>query len=675
MSEERRKQIAPAVVLASHGNKDAYRDVYIYYHKNIFFICKLFTGDTTVASDLTVDIFKKVFETIGNLEDHRIFENWLYSYAVNYCKKMSCAVELSPEETEKNILLAAENAKQHNTAEFNRNMADILKSVFTAMPVQSKAMMCYEYFAGIDTEKIAILEKIREDSAAVLRTEAEQYLDNAAEELSARGIEITPFLEDLENTLFYLASKTVVFESVHRQISDAIGVNVNPLDVPKKTVQQKKESAPVVSVEPEKRTSEKKIVFTKKDILYFAIVLIVAVCIFSGVKVFYETKKAENTTNSASVQQQQTPVLVWNGAAAASFASGNGTKEDPYIISSGGQLAYLANLVNDGNSFYAACHYRLGADIRLNISDNWQSWGEAPPENEWTPIGYKKDSDTYSYFTGTFDGAGHTIYGMYVNQEDEYAGLFGVVRNAHIRNLNVAESYVKGGSYAGGIAGYFSGDAADMAGFEYCSFIGTVVSTGNNAGGITGYFSADGEANTLVITDCCSFGSVTAEVGFAGGICGVNEAVSGNVKIVNCFNAGNVTSPKNAGGITGNNRCKNGLSTVEKCYNAGQISADKNEGSITGLLSCVDGNGRASAIASFCLEGTADAVAVKAQEDERLINMNNVVLTDSQMKTQGSFDGFNFDDIWTFSDSADYGYPVLRSINIGVLPESESETA
>ncbi len=673
MSEERRKQIAPAVVLASHGNKDAFRDVYIYYHKNVFFICKIFTGDSTLASELTVEIFKKVFETIGDLEDHRIFENWLYSYAVNVCKKKCFSVEFSSAETDKIVLLATENAKQHNTAEFNRNMTDILRSVFTAMPIQSKAMMFYEYFAGIDTEKIAVLEKISEERAAVLQTEADQYLDSSAEKLSTKGVEISPFLENLENTLFYLASKTVVFESVHKQISELVGVNVNPLDVPKKAATHKKETEQKKLPEPETKTPEKKSVISKEDIIYFAVVLVVAVCIFSAVKVFYETKKADNNTTQASVQQS-VPVLVWNGAAAPSFASGNGTEEDPYIITSGGQLAYLANLVNEGNSYYAACHYKLGADIKLNVSDDWKNWGENSPENEWTPIGYKKDSDTYSYFTGTFDGADHTIYGMYVSQTDEYAGLFGVVRNAHIKNLSISESYVSGGSYSGGIAGYFSGDATDVPGFEYCSFYGTVVSSGNNAGGIAGYFSADGDKNTLVITDCCSFGNITAKVGFAGGICGVNEAVSGNAKIVNCFNAGKITAPKNAGGISGNNRCADGLSTVEKCYNSGKISAEENEGGLVGLLSCVDGEGRASVIGSFSLEDSANAVAVKAEENERLINMNNAVLTAEQMKTEESFEGFNFEDIWQFRDGNSYGYPVLRSTIVGICEENESET-
>lgn len=669
MSEEKRKQIAPAVVLASHGNKNAYRDVYIYYHKNIFFICKMFAGDMTQAMELTADIFIKMFEKLDKLEDHTVFEQWFYSYAINVCRKKCTEAVADGQKLESLAFSATESAKRHDSDAFNHNMLDILKNIFTAMPATAKVMMFYRYLAGIDTDKISFLEKITEAEAEEKLTDAEKWLDSQADRLSAIGVDISMFLEDLENTFYYIAAKSVVFDTVHKTVSEAVGVNVDPLDVPQK-------SGPQLKEQPKEDVKEepKKVLFTKSDIILFFVVLAIALGIFSAVNVYYQSKKEENNTTSASVQQQR-PVLVWNGAAAPSFESGSGTKEDPYIIATGGQLAYLANLVNDGNSYYAACHYKLGADILLNESDGWQSWGESAPENEWTPIGYKEGEDTFSYFSGSFDGAGHTIYGMYVSQTDEYAGLFGVVRNGHISNLCISESYVSGGSYAGGIAGYFSADATDLAGFEYCSFSGSVKSAGNNAGGITGYFSADGDANTIVITDCCFFGSVTAEIGYAGGICGANEAISGNSKVVNCFNAGKVSAPKNAGGITGNNRCSNGISTVEKCYNAGKISADTNAGALTGILSCVDGAGRASVIGSFMLEGSAPVAAAKAQENERLISMNNSVLSDEQMKNEDSFKDFNFAEIWSFRNGTGYDYPVLKGTVIDSVVEYESETA
>ena len=674
MSEERRKQIAPAVVLAMQGNKNACRDVYIYYHKSVFFICRLFTGDATVASELTVGIFRKVFESIQQLEDHTVFEQWLYAYVVNVCRKNGTASRAELAEADKLAAVARENAESRNTAAFNKNMSDLVKLVLEAMPLASKVAMCYEFFAGLDAGKIAILEKISEEEAAEMLISADKYLDAAAERLCKSGVELSPFLENLENTLYYLASKAVVYESVHKQVSELAGVNVNPLDVPTKPVKEQKETVRKVSPPPEeKKEAEKKTIFSKKDLIYFAVVLLVAVCIFSGVKMFYEAKQNETTTISASASKPK-PVLVWNGAAAMSFEAGSGTKEDPYIIASGGQLAYLANLINDGNSYYASCHYRLGSDIKLNVSDNWEEWGTYKPENEWTPIGYKKNADTFSYFSGTFDGADHTIYGMYVNQTDEYAGLFGVVRNAHIKNLNVAQSYVAGGSYAGGIAGYFSGDASDLPGFDCCSFSGSVVSSGNNAGGITGYFSSDGDATTIVLTDCCAFGSIEAEIGFAGGICGANEAISGNSKIVNCFNAASVTAKKNAGGISGNNRCSNAISTVEKCYNSGVVTSETNGGALVGLLSCVDGKGRASVISSFTAEGCAPAVASEAEKNERLINMNNEVLSAEEMTSPESFAGFNFDNVWEFRNDIGYSYPVLRGVLCKYLQNSENET-
>ena len=77
-------------------------------------------------------------------------------------------------------------------------------------------------------------------------------------------------------------------------------------------------------------------------------------------------------------------------------------------------------------------------------------------ENEWTPLG-----DNDKPFTGTFDGNGHVIRGMDIDIDDSeqssFDGLFGVVEDAHIKNVALEdisiESDTKGGVYIGGIAG------------------------------------------------------------------------------------------------------------------------------------------------------------------------------------------------------------------------------
>lgn len=103
---------------------------------------------------------------------------------------------------------------------------------------------------------------------------------------------------------------------------------------------------------------------TKKRLLAAgaaALVLITALlCIFTAV-----------TVNADSDE--------WDGTAAAAFAGGTGTSDDPYLISTAEQLAYLAAQVNSGDTFEGK-YIKLTDNILLNNSL------EGSPK-EWTPIG------------------------------------------------------------------------------------------------------------------------------------------------------------------------------------------------------------------------------------------------------------------------------------------------
>ena len=158
-------------------------------------------------------------------------------------------------------------------------------------------------------------------------------------------------------------------------------------------------------------------------------------------------------------------VTVWDGSAATKFAGGTGTVADPYRISNGAELAYLAQLVNDGNDFSTKT-VTLTNNIDLN-------------NKAWTPIG---NSD--SVFAGTFDGNGHTISGLYINITGSYSpakkgrlyqGLFGCVEDGTVRNLIVTGSVTIGNeksvnvSYIGGIVGINDGGKV-----QNCGFYGTV---------------------------------------------------------------------------------------------------------------------------------------------------------------------------------------------------------
>ena len=226
--------------------------------------------------------------------------------------------------------------------------------------------------------------------------------------------------------------------------------------------------------------------------------------------------------------------------------TGSGKENDPYQISTAAQLKRFRNIVNGtgGQTQNPGACAVLTNDIVLNdgtFAENgtYTPGSSSKAAEKWTPIGkYTSDNDKTPY-TGTFDGQGHTIKGLYVNSaSDAYVGLFGCLEGAAVRNLTV-DGYVQGYKTAGGIAGY-----ASKAAIENCS------------------------------NHCSVFGGSDSMIG---GIAGLNFY---GAKIIDCYNVGtirnsNVFEP--CGGIVWGN-----AGTVSNCYNVGTISGNVYNGEIVG---------------------------------------------------------------------------------------------
>lgn len=146
----------------------------------------------------------------------------------------------------------------------------------------------------------------------------------------------------------------------------------------------------------------------------------------------------------------------------------------------------------------------------------------------WTPIGTEEHP-----FNGVLDGGGHTISGLYIDDEaKDNQGLFGVNAGT-IKDLK-AEGTVKGHDNVGGIAG------TNAAGGTITGCTADVNVTGNNyVGGIAG-------KNEGTIENCTSYGSVTGN-DYVGGIAGSNGA-QGTIK--GSVNNGDVSKKEEAWGRT-----------------------------------------------------------------------------------------------------------------------------
>ena len=134
----------------------------------------------------------------------------------------------------------------------------------------------------------------------------------------------------------------------------------------------------------------------------------------------------------------------WTDEVASSFAGGDGTEQNPYLISNASELAYLAQLVNSQSAAPEYKYYKLTDNINLGYS-------------EWIPIGLGGNEN--QYFCGQFDGNGYTISDLYISGVNEnYIGLFGFIKDGKVKNVSVAGA-IEGikttltGLSIGGIAG------------------------------------------------------------------------------------------------------------------------------------------------------------------------------------------------------------------------------
>ena len=300
---------------------------------------------------------------------------------------------------------------------------------------------------------------------------------------------------------------------------------------------------------------------------------------------------------------------VWDGSVAESFAGGKGTKDDPYQIATGSQLAYFAKRVNaeEYGEKYADTYFELTEDIDLG-------------GKEWTPVGETvadliMGGHEYFVFSGNFDGNGYTIKNLTIGTETspysgDVCGLFGatsgtiedvVLENVSINYVGGNHSSGYGFRMGGALVGYSMGDIVN------CTVIGLDMKAGsdgsyvalNSIGGLVGIQdggttvshsrvsgkieestkkgNVGGFVGTLAKGSSAKYcgADVSVEVtgngrGIAvGGFVGIGNGVTTDETLIeNCYATGNITGAEYAGGFVGN---ISGLN-ISNCYAKGNVS-------------------------------------------------------------------------------------------------------
>lgn len=247
-----------------------------------------------------------------------------------------------------------------------------------------------------------------------------------------------------------------------------------------------------------------------------------------------------NGEDDISLLNDENGTDVWVGNIAEKFAGGTGTESDPYQISNGAELAYLAQQVNGGTT-YADSFFKLAKDIDLN-------------NQVWTPIGTQGNP-----FKGVFDGGQHSVANLKLENTDDSGsamiGLFGNINSGTVSNLTVSGEVSEGGiACDGGI----TGNAASATIVNCISSVKIIDTMGSYIGGIAGNISGN-----TTIKNCSYTGEMSGvELTCAGGIVG---QIEDSGKVQNSYAVGTLAVPADgsdtfAGGIVGDG------GTAQNCY-------------------------------------------------------------------------------------------------------------
>ena len=145
-----------------------------------------------------------------------------------------------------------------------------------------------------------------------------------------------------------------------------------------------------------------------------------------------------NTQISASAETVPTPpegITVWDGT-----TSEVTPESSTYNVSTAEELAWVLSIAHENKTI------ELQNDIYLNNLDNFESWSETAPTNQWSA----NDTIDKTLHNVVIEGNNHMIYGLYDYNSEGNAGLVHTTKGnwaasgLTFKNLGIDYAYIYG---------------------------------------------------------------------------------------------------------------------------------------------------------------------------------------------------------------------------------------
>lgn len=277
---------------------------------------------------------------------------------------------------------------------------------------------------------------------------------------------------------------------------------------------------------------------------------------------------------------------------AASDLPGAGTPDDPYVITNASELQAMEDDLD--------ASYVLGADVDASETAGWHG-GKG-----FDPVGTDRLHGGRG-FTGSLDGAGHTITGLTIRRPDESkpnaVGLFGSLSaspalasnpRATVANVTLVDATIRGPDTAGGLVG------TSVAGTVRNASVNGTVAGGWYVGGLVGE-NADGTVTgshaTATVTGSSNVGGLvgrnagtvnrSSATGTVDGYASVGGLVGDNAegRVTRSSATGGVNGSARVGGLVGENAggpVAQDSGTVSASYATGRVNGSARVGGLVG---------------------------------------------------------------------------------------------
>ncbi|OWV21780.1 hypothetical protein B7982_11795 [Fibrobacter sp. UWB2] len=294
-------------------------------------------------------------------------------------------------------------------------------------------------------------------------------------------------------------------------------------------------------------------------------------------------------------------------------------------------FGYRIGVVNKGDTVWGTSSYmavpnkieistfaelqKIGNDIAYPLIANYELTKDIDASGlKFEPIG-----DSVRAFTGSFDGKNHVIKNLTIDEPNrDFTGMFGYMEGATVRNLTLQNTKVVGSWCVGALAG----EARLSLIHNVVSFNGDVKGE-SSVGGLIGV--AVGDSINVVGTT----GNIKGTT-YVGGLIG-----DASTRLENGFSINVIKGYERVGGVVG--FVDSYSPSIYRVYSASMIKAS-------------DGRG----FAGFSLSSSLDSNTCFF--DSSLADYDRNGKTTAEMLKQGTFQGYDFVNVWTIQEGVSYPY-------------------